>query len=454
MVLSAGGSCGRRICVVGGGTAGFYVTQFLVKHLENCRIDILEKLPVPFGLVRFGVAPDHPEVKNVINTFTKTASHPAVRFLGNVALGREYKLRDLRENYNAVVLTYGAESDKSLDIPVDGGFGGVLSARQFVAWYNGYPGAENLVRKEHLSGRNVGIIGQGNVAVDVARILLSPVDQLRQTDITDYALDLLASSRVESVSMIGRRGPLQAAFTIKELREMIKLPGCSTLWRAESFTGIPDILSSLPRPRKRLTELMLDSLSKQEANKVTGKTFSPIFFRSPKSVQRSGNQFHLNLTKNYLQGDKALPTEDTESLPVDLLLTSIGYSSIQEDADLNFDQKRGVIVNENGRVLKENSKEIDPGLFASGWLATGPTGVILTTMNNAFSVGKSICDDFSEKKIPEEAKPGLDLSQKNSITWSGWEKIDQEEVRRGAKVGKPREKIIDLDEMIKIGLNS
>ncbi|XP_055702093.1 NADPH:adrenodoxin oxidoreductase, mitochondrial [Phlebotomus papatasi] len=453
MVVSSGGLALKRICVVGGGTAGFYITQYLVKHLENCRVDILEKLPVPFGLVRFGVAPDHPEVKNVINTFTKTASHPAVKFLGNVALGKDYSLRDLRENYNAVVLAYGAESDKGLDISVDAGFKSILSARKFVAWYNGYPGAENAVNSCHLQGKNAAIIGQGNVAVDVARILLSPVDQLKKTDITEYALDLLASSRVENVSMIGRRGPLQAAFTIKELREMLRLPQCSTKWRPEDFEGIPESLTKLARPRKRLTELMLDSLSKQSSVESSGKTFSPIFFRSPQSVHREGEEFLLNLTINELKGDSAVATGSTESLPTDLLLTSIGYTSLREDSTLNFDHRKGVIPNKDGRVFKENSQEIDPGLYVSGWLATGPTGVILTTMNNAFSVGQIICDDFRDKKIVEETKPGIDLSQKDVVSWNGWEKIDQEEVRRGSKSGKPREKIVNIEEMLKVGLN-
>ncbi|XP_059613406.1 NADPH:adrenodoxin oxidoreductase, mitochondrial [Phlebotomus argentipes] len=452
MVLSSNGAALRRVCVVGGGTAGFYVTQYLVKHLENCRVDILEKLPVPFGLVRFGVAPDHPEVKNVINTFTKTASHPAVQFLGNVALGKDFSLRDLRENYNAVVLSYGAESDRSLGIPVQEGFTRMLSARQFVAWYNGYPGAENVVTREHLTGRNAAIIGQGNVAVDVARILLAPVDQLRKTDITDYALDVLASSRVENVAMIGRRGPLQAAFTIKELREMLKLPGCGTKWRPEDFVGIPEAVKTLERPRKRLTELMLDSLSKQKDLEASGKTFSPIFFRSPREIRSEGGNYLLDLTVNELQGDKAVATEDKESLQTDLLLASIGYSSLKEDSSINFDGKKGVICNENGRVLRENAREVDPGLYVSGWLATGPTGVILTTMNNAFSVGQTICDDFGGKRIPEETKPGLNLQQKNVVSWSGWEKIDQEEVKRGSKVGKPREKIVNIEEMLKIGL--
>uniref|UniRef100_A0A1B0GLQ9 NADPH:adrenodoxin oxidoreductase, mitochondrial n=2 Tax=Lutzomyia longipalpis TaxID=7200 RepID=A0A1B0GLQ9_LUTLO len=453
MVMSAGSGAVKRICVVGGGTAGFYVTQYLVKHLENCRVDVLEKLPVPFGLVRFGVAPDHPEVKNVINTFTKTASHPSVKFLGNVALGRDYTLKDLRENYNAVVLAYGAESDRNLNIPVDGEFRKILSARQFVAWYNGYPGAENVVTASHLQGRTAAIIGQGNVAVDVARILLSPIDQLRKTDITDYALEVLAASKVENVAMIGRRGPLQAAFTIKELREMLKLPGCQTTWRPESFVGIKESISTLPRPRKRLTELMLDSLSKQSPAMAppSGRVFSPIFFRSPKCVRRSGNEFILDLIVNELQGDKAMATDATESLPIDLLLTSIGYSSLKEDSQLNFDSKKGIISNRDGRVLT-NSQEIDPGLYVSGWLATGPTGVILTTMNNAFAVGQMICDDFKEKKIKEEDKPGINLSHKDVVSWSGWEKIDQEEVRRGSKVGKPREKIVSVDEMLKVGL--
>ena len=451
--------CTKKICVVGGGAAGFYSAQYLAGHLPNCTVDVLEKLPVPFGLVRYGVAPDHPEVKNVINTFSKTARLPNVNFMGNLALGVDYTLSDLRDRYHAVLLTYGAEKDRQLGIKGEGDSRNVLSAREFVAFYNGLPGSETL--QPDLSGETVSIIGQGNVAIDVARILLSPLDDLAKTDITEAALESLRSSRVKRVNVIGRRGPLQAAFTIKELREMIKLPNCRSVWRPEDFTGIPELVKDLPRPRKRITELMLDSLNKQSST-VGDKFFVPIFLRSPESIEVTPDgQQKLHLTINRLKGDKAEATSETETIPSDLILRSIGYKSISYDPDLNFNDRQGYVNNVEGRVLRSGSDtEIDHGLYTGGWLATGPTGVILTTMNNAFRVASLICEDFQNDKVPHsnEAKPGLTVEDsllrgKRVVDWAAWERIDEAEQKLGAPKNKPREKFYSTEEMLKVAFS-
>uniref|UniRef100_A0A1I8P8K2 NADPH:adrenodoxin oxidoreductase, mitochondrial n=1 Tax=Stomoxys calcitrans TaxID=35570 RepID=A0A1I8P8K2_STOCA len=438
----------KRICIVGAGPAGFYAAQNILKQMQDVKVDVIDKLPVPFGLVRFGVAPDHPEVKNVINTFTKTAGNERFSFYGNVALGKDVSLKDLRERYHIILLTYGADQDRRLGIENESQ-ANVLSARNFVAWYNGLPGAENL--NPDLSGKTVTIVGQGNVAVDVARMVLSPIDELKKTDITSYALDYLANSKVEQVYLVGRRGPLQVAFTIKELREMLRLPNVTTHWRPEDFQGISDVVDKLARPRKRLTELMLKSLSEQKPKIETKKQFLPIFLRSPKQLKDQ----NLLFTINEMQQDKAVATTLEESLPADLVLRSIGYKSSCADNELCFDTKAGLVPNIHGRVLKDvNDKtSVVQGLYTAGWLGTGPTGVILTTMNVAFSVAKSICDDIQAKKINmEESKAGLDdiLKDKPYVTWQGWEKIDAEEIKRGDLVGKPREKIVKIEEMLKV----
>ncbi|XP_037946263.1 NADPH:adrenodoxin oxidoreductase, mitochondrial-like [Teleopsis dalmanni] len=436
----------KRICIVGAGAAGFYSAQYILKQLDNCVVDIIEKLPIPFGLVRYGVAPDHPEVKNVINTFTKTATHDRFRYFGNVALGKDVTLEELRENYHAVLLTYGADEDRFLNIPNEDQ-SNVISARKFVAWYNGLPGAENL--NPDLSGQDVTIVGQGNVAVDVARMLLSPIDVLKETDTTDYALEALSRSKVERVYLVGRRGPLQAAFTIKELREMLKLPNVQTIWRSNDFNDVTSQLPNLQRPRKRLTELMLKSLSEQSATPVKGhKQFFPIFWRAPKNIIDKEIEFYV--TK--LQNNAAVATNNTERFPADLVLRSIGYKSICVDNSICFDESRGHVYNENGRVYK-NSKEksIDKGLYVAGWLGTGPTGVILTTMNGAFSVAKTICDDISSNKVDTNtAKNGIAISDKPVVTWDGWARIDKYETEAGKAKGKPREKIINVKAMLEI----
>uniref|UniRef100_A0A1A9X3I9 NADPH:adrenodoxin oxidoreductase, mitochondrial n=1 Tax=Glossina brevipalpis TaxID=37001 RepID=A0A1A9X3I9_9MUSC len=437
-----------KICIVGAGPSGFYAAQYLLKHLQNCQVDVVEKLPTPFGLVRFGVAPDHPEVKNVINTFSKTAASPRFQFYGNVCLGKDVTLQQLRDCYHVVLLTYGADRDRQLDIPNENEIN-VLSAREFVAWYNGLPGAEDL--QPNLSGDNVTIIGQGNVAIDVARMLLSPLDELKKTDITSYALDVLTSSKVQNVYLVGRRGPLQVAFTIKELREMLKLPQVSTIWKYEDFDGIKEIVDKLPRPRKRLVELMLKSLNEQQQlNVEDGKNFIPIFLRSPQALSKR----EVTFTINKLEQDRAIPTNTFEVLQTDLVLRSIGYTSSCVDTGIHFNMKTGCVSNENGRVVSCTPERIvEKGLYVAGWLATGPTGVILTTMNNSFMVAKLICDDIAAGRLHlEEAKSGIgeSLKTKAVVTWEGWSKIDAEEVKRGRLVGKPREKIVKIQELLKV----
>lgn len=454
-----------RICIVGAGPAGFYTAQYILKHLTNSCIDIVEKLPVPFGLVRFGVAPDHPEVKNVINTFTKTAENERVRFLGNLCLGKDFTLTELKERYHAVLLTYGAEQDNTLGIPNES-LPNVLSAREFVAWYNGLPGFENL--NPDLSGKSLTLLGQGNVAVDVARIVLSNVDELKKTDITEYALEALSRSQIENVNLVGRRGPLQAAFTIKELREMLKLSSCTTSWRVDDFDHVEENLADLPRPRKRITELMLKSLAEQNQhrNPQQGRRFQPIFFRSPGSFVGRDKVEAIECIVNNLADGRAVPTDQRETIPTDLVCRSIGYRAVSVDNHINFDERRGCINNAGGRVLKRNLTRSDrtiddiedkyePGLYASGWLATGPTGVILTTMNNSFGVAEMVCRDFNSNTIRmNDSRPGLDLSSKAYVSWNGWKAIDSEEVKRGQAKGKPREKLTCVKTMLQIASNA
>ncbi|XP_017038828.1 NADPH:adrenodoxin oxidoreductase, mitochondrial [Drosophila ficusphila] len=434
----------KRVCIVGAGPAGFYAAQLILKQLDDCVVDVVEKLPVPFGLVRFGVAPDHPEVKNVINTFTKTAEHPRLRYFGNLSLGTDVSLQELRDRYHAVLLTYGADQDRELDLENEQQ-GHVISARKFVAWYNGLPGAENLA--PDLSGRDVTIVGQGNVAVDVARMLLSPLDFLKTTDTTEYALEALSRSQVERVHLVGRRGPLQAAFTIKELREMLKLPNVDTRWRTDDFSGVDLQLDKLQRPRKRLTELMLKSL-KEQGRTSGSKQFLPIFLRAPKSICPGEMEFSVT----ELQQEAAVATNSTERLPSHLILRSIGYKSSCVDSGINFDTRKGRVHNIDGRVLKDDaSGTVDPGLYVAGWLGTGPTGVIVTTMSVAFAVAKNICDDITVNVVDtSSAKPGYDADEKQVVTWDGWQRINDFESQAGKAKGKPREKIVSIAEMLRV----
>lgn len=347
----------------------------------------------------------------------------------------------------------------------------VISARKFVAWYNGLPDGQHsfeLIERQLRECKTVTLIGQGNVAVDVARILLSPIDSLSKTDITSRALATLAECNIRNVQLIGRRGPLQAAFTIKELREMLNLPNVSTIWRESDFSSIDDhILSKLPRPKKRIMELMLRNLNMPTDSSSMEKTkhFSPIFFRSPKHLECLNDEKRLQLTINRLSdSDAAIPTNDTETIHTNLILRSIGYKSVNvthiEDS-LNFDNGKGLVRNHQGRVLKSiDQKSItssgaddkyERGLYVSGWLGTGPTGVILTTMNNSFLVAKNICDDIQSGYIDGLTKPGLKLANYTSaITWQDWLKIDAYETELGTLSGKPREKLLSTSKMLEI----
>uniref|UniRef100_A0A8D2LCB3 NADPH:adrenodoxin oxidoreductase, mitochondrial n=1 Tax=Varanus komodoensis TaxID=61221 RepID=A0A8D2LCB3_VARKO len=428
-----------RICVVGSGPAGFYTAQYLLKHHKLAQVDIYEKLPVPFGLVRFGVAPDHPEVKNVINSFTQTARSGRCTYSGNVTVGKDVTVKELQEAYHAVVLSYGAENSRALGIPGED-LAGVYSARAFVGWYNGLPENRNL--KPDLSSETAVILGHGNVALDVARILLTPLRELRKTDITEKSLTALAQSKVRRVHLIGRRGPLQVAFTIK-----VKKKGGE---------GVP---------RRRLTELLAKTALEEPDEQVAGRwavasqEWSLKFFRSPQEVLPTSDgkwarAIRLAVTRLEGSGEfaKAVPTGEVEVLMSGLILSSIGYKSLPIDPAVPFDSRQGIIPNNLGRVLGA------PGLYCSGWVKRGPTGVIITTMNDSFETAQSILEDLQSGALAHTgAKEGMDLVRSTlqsrgirPVSFSDWEKIDAAEVTRGKLVGKPREKIVNPQEMLEL----
>ncbi|XP_014616513.1 PREDICTED: NADPH:adrenodoxin oxidoreductase, mitochondrial isoform X2 [Polistes canadensis] len=376
--------------------------------------------------------------------------NPRIQFIGNVNVGKDVTVDQLQELYHAVLLTYGAEEDKLLNIPGED-LSNVISGRRFVGWYNGLPSDKNL--NINLDVEEAVILGQGNVAIDIARILLTPIDHLKSTDITTHALEQLSNSKVRKVQLVGRRGPLQAAFTIAELREILRLKNCTTFWRAEDFTGINEIVPTLARPRKRLTELMLKSLNEQSINhtKITNE-LHPIFLRSPIEFLGCKNIEKIKFSVNKLEGDnislqKAIPTNEIEKVSCSIAFRSIGYRSIQIDKSIPFDNKNGR-VNNVGKV-KEN-------LYAAGWVATGPVGVILSTMTNAFEIASLINKELSvkENKLGSEGLHKI-LNMKNipTVSYSNWEKIDQVERQRGKDLGKPREKIVSISEMLNIALN-
>ncbi|XP_970322.1 NADPH:adrenodoxin oxidoreductase, mitochondrial [Tribolium castaneum] len=439
-----------KICVVGSGPAGFYAAQYMANRLETAQIDIIERLPVPFGLVRFGVAPDHANLKRCVNTFSKTAQLKNVRFMGNITLGKDVTLKQLKEAYHVVLLTYGVDDSRKLDLK-GSNLKNIFQAKDFVGWYNGVPWNKDL--PVDLSDTTASIFGHGNVAIDIARLLLSPIDKLKSTDITEHSLATFAQSRIKQVHLIGRRGPLQVSFTTKELRELLNLPNCCPIWRPEDMQNVPEIVPKLVKPRKRLTELMVDKFQNRQTPKLDDKQLAMIFHRSPKEFTGSEKVESIKLQINRLEGDdlldkKAVPTQQDETIATSLVVASIGYKSVQADGDIPFNSQLGVVENQYGKVGK--------GLYTAGWVAKGASGVLLHTMEHAFGVASVILKDLELEGLGQE-KPGFDFVRKvldernvQVVTWEDWLKIDEFERNEGKKLNKPREKVVDIEQMLKI----
>ncbi|XP_068440073.1 NADPH:adrenodoxin oxidoreductase, mitochondrial isoform X1 [Clinocottus analis] len=454
--------CNPKVCIVGSGPAGFYTAQQLIKARPDVQVDIYERLPVPFGLVRFGVAPDHPEVKNVINTFTQTARQSRCSFYGNVDVGTDVSVEELRQAYHAVVLSYGAEGNRTMGVPGED-LAGVHAAKDFVGWYNGLPSCRQI--RPDLSCETAVILGQGNVALDVARVLLSPLDFLKKTDITQPALEALAESQVRRVLIVGRRGPTQVACTIKEVREMVKLPNTRPEMMAADFEGVAEALKDLPRPRKRLTELMLKTalevpgVEEQQRRDGASLSWGFRFFRSPVEIladpersRTAGIRLAVTRLEGSGEGARAVLTGELEDVTCGLIISSIGYKSLPIHPSLPFDSRKAIVPNNMGRVQRA------AGLYCSGWLKTGPTGVIATTMNNSFDTARSLVEDMESGTLDvSAAKPGsqsvgalLEKRGVKPVTFPEWEKIDGVETRRGEAVGKPREKLLTVEEMLQV----
>ncbi|KAL2440998.1 NADPH:adrenodoxin oxidoreductase, mitochondrial [Exophiala dermatitidis] len=462
------------VAVIGSGPAGFYTAQKLMRELHGTRVDMYEQLPVPFGLVRFGVAPDHPEVKNCQDTFEEVAASPDYTFIGNVNLGHDLPLPLLAKHYDAIIFAYGASKDRKLGLEGEDK-PHIYSARAFVGWYNGLPEYHDL-NPDLKAGETAVVVGQGNVALDVARTLLSKVEVLSKTDITDYALKTLSESKIKHVRIVGRRGPMQAAFTIKEVRELLHLEDVN-------FHPIPDELfppdlSKLPRPRRRLMELMKKG---SPVNEKATKSWSLDFLLAPKSLEWSATDPDrlegVTFSKTKLE-DPASPeskvtnTDETQLIPTSTLFRSIGYKAEaipgMDQIGAEFDDRKGTVRHDGvGRVVPFGQTDADTAgsvaVYCSGWVKRGPTGVIASTMTDAFQTAEAIVEDWKRKHgsvdssssaPPREGWQGVfaeaqSLKLKlNPVHWDQWHKIDAVEKAEGEKRGKPREKFGRVPEML------
>lgn len=458
-----------HVCVVGSGPAGFYTADRMLKGHDGAQVDIIDRLPTPFGLVRSGVAPDHPETKIVVNQFSRVAANGRCSFFGNVTLGRDISLSELRKTYHAVVLAYGAESDRSLGIPGED-LKGIHSAREFVWWYNGHPDMCDFC-PDLKNTESAVVLGQGNVALDVARILLRCKAELATTDITDYALDALRGSTIRKVYLVGRRGPVQAACTAKELREILGLKNVRICIKAADLVTTPADEEEMRNSRiqRRVYELL--SKTAHGGNNYNGqKELHFVFFRKPIRfipAENGSTVGAVQLEKTVLKGDEvtgkqvAAGTGEFEDLKCGLVLKSIGYKSLPVQG-LPFDKNRGVVPNLRGRVLSSESEiaTVERGLYVVGWLKRGPTGIVATNLHCAEETVASILEDDKKGVLrppsdwTKHGRAGLleILERKNVrfVPFSGWEKINSVEKMAGELRNKPREKITTWDGLQKV----
>ncbi|ODV97487.1 hypothetical protein PACTADRAFT_52239 [Pachysolen tannophilus NRRL Y-2460] len=466
-----------KVAIIGSGPSGFYTAYHLLKKSKgDLKVDVFEKLPVPYGLVRFGVAPDHPEVKNCTDTFEEISNSPDFSFFGNVKIGKDVSLKELRDNYNCIVFSYGCDEDNLIGLSKIPGIDskGVITARKFVGWYNGLPDFQDL-NPPLDQVENVIIIGNGNVALDVARTMLVPIEAWSKTDITANAQNVLKKSKVKNVKIVARRGFLQTAFTNKEFRELLELYNYGVGFSpvpTEFLDPVRPFIKNFGRVHKRRLELIDRYFEAIKQNVNFPKTFELDYLKSPIEVKPSSkNPAILESTKfqvnNLLEDDeknstKVVPTDITITYKNELLITSTGYRGSAlpgfEEFGIAFDEKRGRILNEHGRI--KNSKNPDSfvdGFYSSGWISKGPTGVIASTMIDSFDTGDLILEDKAQGKFESEPKEGAQgiakiLQNRNHlyVTWKDWKKLEAKEIQDGKKVGKLREKITDVDKMLDV----
>lgn len=444
-----------RAAIVGSGPSGFYAAEALLASQPKVLVDMFERLPSPFGLVRSGVAPDHPKLKEPIRVYQRIAQSPGFRFLGNVTVGRDVSVEELRACYHAVIFACGAQTDRRLGIPGED-LPGSYAATEFVGWYNGHPDYRDRVFD--LAHERAVVIGQGNVAVDVCRILCKTVEELKHTDIAAHALEALAASRIREVYMIGRRGPVQAKFTHQELRELGSLADCDLVVDPRELELNDASREELADRRNRAAAKSYEVLCEFAARSApTRRRRCYIqFLKSPVALEGEGRVERVVFVRNRLEGEPfrqaARDTGEREQLACGLVLRSIGYRGVAIPG-VPFDEERGVIPTRDGRVL--DGREIVPGFYAAGWIKRGATGVIGTNREDSVATVSALLADLPA--MGADAKAGADglsalLARRGVrvVSYADWLRIDEAEVRRGAACGKPREKFTSVQEMLEV----
>ena len=434
----------RHIAIVGSGPAGFYTAEAALKRWgDDVSVDVFDKLPVPYGLIRSGVAPDHQSIKAVARRYEQTALSPQVRFVGNVGIGQDLSMAELGQLYDAVVLATGAPHDRPLGMPGEA-LGNVLGSAAFVGWYNGHPQFANL--DPDLSGHDAVVIGMGNVALDVARILAKTRAEFAGSDIVAHALDALGASKIRKVTIVGRRGPHQIMMTPKELGELGHLTRAAPRVAAADLPEIGEDALLEPGLRKSVNHLRGFAAIPEHTRADLEIDMEFDFFASPKRLigDDAGNVRGIEVERTTVQAGRAVGTGETYVIPASLVVACIGYQT-SPIAGVPFDERAGRFANADGRIL--------PGLYCVGWAQHGPSGTIGTNRPDAFGVIERIAEDWAAGATTGR-KPGataFDTLARDRgltvVTFAGWKAIEQAETAR-ARDDSPREKFVDIAAMI------
>jgi ferredoxin/flavodoxin---NADP+ reductase len=449
-----------RVAIIGAGPAGFYAADHLLKQRSPVvEVDMYDRLPTPYGLVRAGVAPDHQKIKSVTKVFDKVAGRPEFRFFGNVEIGKHFTVAELRDYYHQILYTTGAQTDRYLDIP-GADLKGSHAATEFVAWYNGHPDFRNC--HFDLTQERAAVIGVGNVAVDVARILCRTPEELAETDIADYALEALRHSRVREVYVLGRRGPVQAAFTTPEIKELGEMADADIVVLPEEAELDPLSQNALAEADERSLARKVEII--QQYSRLESRKSRRLILRflvSPLELigDEEGRVKAMRIVRNqlYLTDAGSLRsryTDHTEELPVGLVFRSIGYRGVPVPG-VPFNDNWGVILNDEGRVVEPETQRPRLGEYTAGWIKRGPSGVIGTNKPDAVETVEHMFDDLQAGRTLQPSQPQamaveqfVRQRQPHYFSYSDWLRLDELEIARGAELNRPRLKFTSVAQML------
>ncbi|MXO85475.1 pyridine nucleotide-disulfide oxidoreductase [Altererythrobacter aurantiacus] len=430
-----------HIAIIGSGPAGYYTAEAAAKEWgEDVRVDVFDALPVPYGLIRSGVAPDHQSIKGVSRRYEKTAFSDNVRFVGNVRIGKDVSIEELQKLYDAVVLATGAPQDRTLDIPGND-LRNVIGSAAFVGWYNGHPQFADLA--PNLAGRHAVVIGMGNVALDVARILAKSEAEFTGSDIVAHAFDALRQSEIERITIVGRRGPYQIQMTPKELGELGELERATPHVAQADLPPEEEDAILEPGLRKSVAHLRQFAAIPDSERGTKPIVIDFAMFASPTAFLGDDTVAEVELERTGLVEGRAVGTGETFRLPADLVVTCIGYRTSPIEG-VPFDERAGRFANEDGRIL--------PGLYCVGWARRGPTGTIGTNRPDGYALIEKIASDFdSADRKKKEGRAGFDrMAAKRGlkiVTFQEWKRIEEAEAA-AARDGSPREKFVDVEAMM------